>query len=332
MLNKGLFIFIFFSLTLFGCHGVDDNKPSKTNNSEQEETSELELPKKHLKKFDTHDSVQVLNDHLLSLGYEVNNTKHFDSLTTWALTDIQLQFLPEHVSGMYDEQTRDILNQLKDNQEKIVSEKKLKKTQYPDRLPEVTDNPFDVLALVNKEHALPSDYIPHDLVVPNVRFPFTEDVPKKQLRKMAADALENLFKASDEAGLELYAQSGYRSYDRQKTIFDNNVARHGEDHANTYSARPGESEHQTGLVMDVTNRTVNFELTTDFGETKEGQWLKDNAHLYGFIIRYPEDKVEITKYQYEPWHIRYVGEALASELYENNLSLEEHYQKNLEEN
>lgn len=330
MLNKALFIFICFSLILFGCQAVDENKPNKTNNSEQQETSELELPKKHLKKFDTNDSVQVLNDYLLSLGYEVNDTNHFDALTTWALTDIQLQLLPEHVSGMYDEQTRDILNQLKNNKQEIITEKELKKPQSSDSLPEVTDNPFDILVLVNKEHALPNDYIPNDLVVPNVRFPFTEDVPKKQLRKVAADALENLFKASDEAGLELFAQSGYRSYDRQETIFNNNIARHGEDYANTYSARPGESEHQTGLVMDVTNQAVNFELTTEFGETKEGQWLKDNAHLYGFIIRYPEDKIEITKYQYEPWHIRYIGEALASELHENNLSLEEYYKNSYE--
>src|SRR5699024_10000355 len=325
MLNKALFIFIFFSLILFGCQAVEENKPNKTNNSEQQETSELELPKKNLKKFDTNDSVQVLNDYLISLGYEVNDTNHFDALTTWALTDIQLQLLPEHVSGMYDEQTRDILNQLKNNKQEIITEKELKKPQSSDSLPEVTDNPFDILVLVNKEHALPSDYIPNDLVVPNIRFPFTEDVPKKQLRKVAADALENLFKASDEAGLELFAQSGYRYYDRQETIFNNNIARHGEDYENTYNARPDESEDQTGIVIDVTNQAVNFELTTEFGETKEGQWLKDNAHLFGFIIRYPEDKIEITKYQYEPWHIRYVGEALASELHENNLSLEEYY-------
>src|SRR5699024_12019487 len=82
-----------------------------------------------------------------------------------------------------------------------------------------------------------------------------------------------------------------------------------------------ESEHQTGLVMDVTNQAVNFELTTEFGETEEGIWLKDNAHKYGFIIRYPKDKEDITKYQYEPWHIRYVGKNLAKELHEKEITL-----------
>src|SRR5699024_3105042 len=176
--------------------------------------------------------------------------------------------------------------------------------------------------LVNKEHALPNDYLPEDLVVPDVRFPFTEDVPKKQLRKVAATSLENLFKSSEEAGLELFAQSGYRSYERQEAIFNNNIKRHGEEHANTYSARPVESEHQTDLVIDVTNQTDNFELTTEFSYTEEGIWLKDNAHKYRFIIRYSKNKEDITKYQYEPWHIRYVGKNLAKELHEKEITLE----------
>src|SRR5699024_4681681 len=223
----------------------------------------------------------------MSLGYDINDSSEFNQLTTWALTDIQLQLSPDNVTGMYDEQTKDILNSLRDESISISVEDKLTKP---------VQNTYDVLALVNKEHALPNDYLPEDLVVPDVRFPFTEDVPKKQLRKVAATALENLFKSSEEAGLELFAQSGYRSYERQEAIFNNNIERHGEEHANTYSARPGESEHQTGLVMDVTNQAVNFELTTEFGKTKEGIWLKDNAHKYGFIIRYSKGKENITKY------------------------------------
>src|SRR5699024_3825004 len=183
--------------------------------------------------------------------------------------------------------------------------------------------PYDVLALVNKEHALPNDYLPEDLVVPDVRFPFTEDVPKKQLRQVAATALENLFKSSEEAGLELFAQSGYLSYERQEAIFNNNIERQGEEHANTYSARPGESEHQTGLVMDVKNQAVNFELTTEFGKTKEGIWLKDNNHKYGFIIRYSKGKENITKYQYKLWHISYVCNNLAKEVHAKEITIVE---------
>src|SRR5699024_3898639 len=125
---------------------------------------------------------------------------------------------------------------------------------------------------------------------------------------------------------QLFAQSVYRSYERQEAIFNNKIERQREEHAKTYSARPGVREHQTGLVMDETNQAVNFELTTEFGEIEEGIWLKDNAHKYGFIIRYPKDKEDITKCQYEPWHIRYVGKNLAKELHEKEITLEEFYQ------
>src|SRR5699024_8282030 len=101
----------------------------------------------------------------------------------------------------------------------------------------------------------------------------------------------------------IYAQSGFRSYDRQESIFASNVEKNGEEHANTYSARPGESEHQTGLVMDVTSQSAGFDLNTDFGETEEGKWIKDHAHEYGFIISYPKNKKNITKYQYDPGHL-----------------------------
>ena len=188
----------------------------------------------------------------------------------------------------------------------------------------MVENPYDVLALVNKNHALPDDYEPVDLVVPNVRFPFEEDVPKKQLRKIAADALEDQFAAGDEDCITLFAQSGYSSYDRKEAIFASNAAKNGEEHANTYSARAGQSEHQTGLVMDVTAQAVGFDLVIDFGETEEGKWIKEHAHEYGFIIRYPEGKEAITLYQYEPWHLRYVGQKTASAIYEEDQTFEEY--------
>lgn len=186
-------------------------------------------------------------------------------------------------------------------------------------------NPSDIETLVNREFRLPADYEPEDLVVPDVPFPFDEDDPKKQLRKPAAEALEELFREAREEGLELFAISGYRSYSRQETIFSANAARDGEEAANQYSARPGESEHQTGLAMDVSSPSNDYALTVDFGETAEGKWLANHAHRYGFIIRYPADKTDITGYQYEPWHLRYVGEELAMLLYETRMTLEEYY-------
>lgn len=133
-----------------------------------------------------------------------------------------------------------------------------------------------------------------------------------------------MFQAGDGDGMDLFAQSGYRSYKRQVSVFASNVEQHGEEAANNFSARPGESEHQTGLTMDVTSPGVDYRLTTEFGDTKEGIWLKENAADYGFIIRYPKGKEAITEYQYEPWHIRYVGKTAAQEIMSNDMTLEEY--------
>lgn len=186
------------------------------------------------------------------------------------------------------------------------------------------ESPDSYTVLVNKHHSLPDGYEPNDLVVPDVRFPFVEDDPKKQLRKDAAESLEQLFAEAEEAGHHLFAQSGYRSFERQDAIFAANVERDGEEAANKYSARPGESEHQTGLVMDITSEAVGFRLEVEFGDTAEGQWVANNAHRFGYIIRYDQGKEHITEYQYEPWHLRYVGHEAAEEIYEQDLTLEQY--------
>jgi zinc D-Ala-D-Ala carboxypeptidase len=185
----------------------------------------------------------------------------------------------------------------------------------------------DLLIVANKERNLPEDYEPADLVFPNVPFPFKEDLPKKKMRKEAAESVEVLFKAAEEQGLELLAQSGYRSYDTQVSIFAYNADQFGEEKANQTSAQPGQSEHQTGLSLDVTSPRVNYELVEKFGETKEGKWVAENAHKYGFIIRYPKGKEEITGYQYEPWHLRYVGIEHSKKIHERGITLEEYLQK-----
>lgn len=188
----------------------------------------------------------------------------------------------------------------------------------------VVNNPDDILVLVNKERNLPSDYKPDDLIIPNVRFSFEGHDQKRYLRKEAATALEELFEEAEKEGVIFYADSGYRSYERQEFLFNYRAERDGVEKANKLTARPGQSEHQTGLAMDVTSQSVNLSLESSFGETTEGIWLKENAHRFGFIIRYLKDKTDITGYSYEPWHIRYVGTDVAKEIYENNITLEEY--------
>lgn len=184
----------------------------------------------------------------------------------------------------------------------------------------VSDDSLTVL--VNKHNSLSENYVPEDLVTVSV--PTVLENPEvRQMRKEAADALKQMFDEAIEEGIYLHARSGYRSYQTQVQLFNNYVSRHGEEAANRYSARPGQSEHQTGLVMDITSESVNFQLTEQFGDTEEGIWLRDHAHEFGFIIRYPKDMEHITGYIYEPWHIRYMGVDVAKEVYESGLTYEE---------
>ncbi len=157
----------------------------------------------------------------------------------------------------------------------------------------------DGILIANKSYSLPSDYAPDFL-------------PETQA---AFDAMEADASA---LGLNLYISSGFRSYEYQSQIYNNYVARDGQAEADTYSARPGHSEHQTGLALDLNTIDMSFENTDEY------EWLRDNAHKYGFIIRYPEGKEDITGYQYEPWHLRYLGEEIAQDVYESGLCLEEY--------
>ncbi|WP_053366843.1 M15 family metallopeptidase [Bacillus sp. FJAT-27245] len=189
-------------------------------------------------------------------------------------------------------------------------------------------NPDNILVLVNKEYSLPVDYRPNDLVKPDIAFSFGEqDLEKSLIREEAARAIEAMFRKAKEENIELYAVSGFRSYDRQNNLFDAEVKKSGADIATQAVALPGQSEHQTGLTMDIASKSTNLNLTEEFGETPEGKWLAANAHKFGFILRYPKGKESITQYQYEPWHFRYVGVEAAATMYENGWTLEEFFQQ-----
>ncbi|WCK53551.1 M15 family metallopeptidase [Aneurinibacillus sp. Ricciae_BoGa-3] len=188
---------------------------------------------------------------------------------------------------------------------------------------EVT-NMTDMLVVVNKKRTILPTYTPPDLIQPNIPFSFPGKSPRKLMRKQAAHALEQLFAQAKKDKVDLLGQSAYRSYATQKAIFDENAKEKGEAVANKTSAIPGESEHQTGLAIDLTSHRVGFSLEENFGATPEGKWLAKNAPHYGFIIRYPKGKEKITGYSYEPWHIRYVGVKIAEEISAKGITLEEY--------
>ncbi|NDI35882.1 M15 family metallopeptidase [Chengkuizengella sediminis] len=191
-------------------------------------------------------------------------------------------------------------------------------------IPQIT-NQESIAVLVNKQRSLKDEYVPTDLVQPNIPFSFAGESEKKWLREEAARALEQLFEKADQENIQLNGVSGYRSYLTQKSIFNWNVQEQGEEQARRYSAFPGTSEHQTGLAIDVSSPSVNNVLHESLGSTKEGQWLAKHAAEFGFIIRYPQDKEHITGYAYEPWHIRYVGKEIAAEIMGQNSTLEEYF-------
>ncbi|USG67703.1 M15 family metallopeptidase [Brevibacillus ruminantium] len=192
-------------------------------------------------------------------------------------------------------------------------------------VPTVT-NSDDLAVVVNKERSLPDGYIPAGLTEPQVPFPFSGKAEKKLLREPAARALEELFAAAQKDGIQLYGVSGYRSYRTQKSLYEGYVQTQGAEHASRYSAVPGKSEHQTGLAMDVSGADAKTRLEEPFADTAEGKWLAANCAEYGFIIRYPKGREEITGYAYEPWHLRYVGKVMAKEIMEKGISLEEYFQ------
>ena len=184
-------------------------------------------------------------------------------------------------------------------------------------------DPTDLLLLVNKQNRAPS--VPFTLVKPDVT-PSKPDLSENiYMRPEAAQALEALFEGAEQEGIILYATSGFRSYSTQKAIFDRKAKERGEQSANRSVAKPGQSEHQTGLAMDIEgDSSLGTGLTNDFGETPEGIWVAEHCAEYGFIIRYPKDKTKITGYVYEPWHLRYVGVEHAKEITELGLTLEEY--------
>ncbi|MEG0239984.1 MAG: D-alanyl-D-alanine carboxypeptidase family protein [Anaerorhabdus sp.] len=194
-------------------------------------------------------------------------------------------------------------------------------TIEPTPVPLDHDTYDSLYVIANKTHPLSEDFEPTDLVVPDVLA--TRD--GLELRQEAATALETMFEAAKADDITLRFGSGYRSYSTQQRLFNNYVAKDGEEAANRYSARPGESEHQTGWAVDISDGSMNNWLKNSFKNTPEGQWLAENSYLYGFVLRYPEGKEDITGYIYEPWHFRYIGIDEALKIKESGLTLEEFY-------
>lgn len=184
----------------------------------------------------------------------------------------------------------------------------------------IVPNPNDITVLVNKNNKLPDSFIPNDLV----KIPNNMSLNNKKMKKVALEAFKKLFKKAKKEGYNITIVSAYRDYDYQKELFKGYVKDKGLKYALTCSAKPGHSEHQTGLAIDIMGSNNDYNL---FDKSKEMNWMMNHAHEYGFILRYPKNKEKITGFKYEPWHYRYVGVELANIIHENNITLEEYIKK-----
>lgn len=200
-----------------------------------------------------------------------------------------------------------------------VAGSKFDKTTYS------TSDPASPWVVVNKKNPVaPVTYTPIDLRKPLVplRVPGANEM---QLRDEAATALEKMFADAKVAGVTVQVSTAYRGYAYQKTLYDGYVATQGQANADTVSARPGYSEHQTGWAVDIRSVPDICGLEACFGNTAEGKWLAANAYKYGYLLRYPSDKVTVTGYNYEPWHFRYIGSSLSQELYKQQVTTLEEF-------
>lgn len=172
--------------------------------------------------------------------------------------------------------------------------------------------------LVNKYYKLPDKYAPTDIV--NV--PSSYAFGSNQIRKEVLDAFIEMYNAAKSDNITLIINSGYRTYEYQKDIYDSYEKANGKDYADSYAARPDFSEHQSGLALDI----VSYGMTMqNFAQSDTYKWLVNNCYKYGFILRYPEGKEKITGYKYESWHYRFLGKELAKKVHDSNLTFDEYY-------
>jgi D-alanyl-D-alanine carboxypeptidase len=236
-----------------------------------------------------------------------------------------------YVNSIYDQSN--LISSASDSTKALLSRIAAKKKQpvyisLPSSTPfqarvEDYTQPSSLWALVNKTHPIPITYAPAGLVLPDVPERTDKSIEERSLRSDAAGPVKHMFDAATADGHSLMIASAYRSATLQKTYFNNYAAISGVAAANLYSAFPGQSEHQTGLAIDISSVSRNCYLDTCFMKTLDGIWLAANGYKYGFVLRYPEGKTDITGYNFEPWHYRYVGIDLATALYKSGLVMDQ---------
>lgn len=186
-----------------------------------------------------------------------------------------------------------------------------------------TNMNLDSAILVNKHYQLPDKYAPDDIIPMSNQYAY----PNNSIRNEVYEAFKEMSKDAKEQNITLIVNSSYRDYETQKQIYEDYKDKNGEEYADKYAAKPNFSEHQTGLALDIFSPWYGMKT---FETSPAFTWLNENSYKYGFILRYPKDKEEITGYSYEPWHYRYLGKDLAQKVHNENITFEEYYAYYLE--
>lgn len=194
----------------------------------------------------------------------------------------------------------------------------------PDKLDLLKKDKGDVLVLVNKLHAVSKNYKPTDMVAIKGSYTTNQGL---EMKADAYKAFKKMRKAAKADGIRFKICSAYRTYSTQKWLYNNYLNTMGKKLRDIRSAYPGRSEHHTGYAIDLVTKSTGWTLTQDFAKTSEGKWINKHCAEYGFIIRYPKGKTDITGYDYEPWHLRYVGVDAAEEITEQGITLEEYLKR-----
>lgn len=250
-------------------------------------------------------------------GYTLQSTKLYGRAMQ---TSLVLKTLPKNTPVQYSVYNRSWSNVYIGNTRYFTPSTNLKAG-----IPKLSST--ERLRLVNKQHGLSKTYRSSQLVPLTIPTVYAKGSERTLMAAEAAHALARLYYDGRKQGHTLYALSAYRSYRTQQSLYTYWVNARGTAYASMYVARAGYSEHQTGLAVDMTSQRMQLGLAASFDQTPEGRWMLANAHRYGFIIRYPKGKEAVTGYNYEPWHLRYVGVKEATTMKQNNWTFEEWWAK-----
>ena len=274
---------------------------------------------------------------LTTVGYTLDESKLIieklnDDNETYFIENEKNDFLIDLIKETYflEKNLYDYIDYKNDNKNTTIKDVisivnvHANKPWYDDGTITDTDMTKEYLILVNKFYKLSSEYEPEDLKSINLSYAYDNN----RVREVVNDAFVDMASTAREEGIKLIANSSYRTYTRQEEMYKELYYSKGLTYADNYAARAGHSEHQTGLAIDVFS--LDSTTTEDFDQSEAFKWLSNNAHKYGFILRYPKDKENITGYAYESWHYRYVGVDVATEIYNLGITFDEYYAYYLE--